>query len=51
MGWICINQEIWWLEHIPNIILKKVWASLVTGNMVLSAYTASKIGLDMQTIY
>ena len=31
-------------EHIPNIILKKAWASPVTGNMVSSAHTASTIG-------
>ena len=44
MGWIHVNKEICLLEHIPNLVLKKVWASLVTGNMVLSVHAASTIG-------
>ena len=44
MGWIHVNKEIWQLEHVPNLVLKMAWASLVTDNIGLSVYADSAIG-------
>ena len=30
---ICVRKETCWLEHILNLVLKMLWASLMTGNM------------------
>ena len=39
-----LEKETSCLEHVPNLVLKLLWASLVTDNISLSVHTASAIG-------